>query len=189
MKVVIKKLDDLKPAERNVRIHGKKQIQELAKSVEQFGIIRPIVIDEENTILAGNGLYEALRYLELKEAPTVQCNDLTENEKKKLMLADNKVFSLGSDNFDVIDEFMLELDGDFDIAGFDEDILAELYAPSEDVEFTDDDYDEIEKRKEQAEQYQAGEVEVPQNIQEAKQEAQKRKFVVCPNCNEKIYID
>ena len=60
MKLEVVKLSDLKPLENNVRKHNDKQIDELVKSVEQFGQTRAMVIDEDNNILIGNGLYFAL---------------------------------------------------------------------------------------------------------------------------------
>ena len=56
MKIVKKRLADLKRPEKNVRIHSDKQITEFKRSIEMFGQIRPIVIDEVGTILAGNAL-------------------------------------------------------------------------------------------------------------------------------------
>ena len=68
MKVIKKALSDLRKPERNVRIHSDKQITEFKRSIEMFGQIRPIVIDEAGTILAGNGLYEALSAMGRTEA-------------------------------------------------------------------------------------------------------------------------
>ena len=60
MKVTIKKLSVLKHPEKNVRIHSEQQIRELKRSLEKFGQTRALVIDENNIILIGNGLYEAM---------------------------------------------------------------------------------------------------------------------------------
>lgn len=60
MEVTIKKLSDLKHPEKNVRIHSEQQIRELKRSLEKFGQTRALVIDENNIILIGNGLYEAM---------------------------------------------------------------------------------------------------------------------------------
>lgn len=60
MKVTKKPLTELHPPERNVRMHTDKQLKEFRRSVEMFGQIRPIVVDEGGTILAGNGLFETL---------------------------------------------------------------------------------------------------------------------------------
>ena len=56
MKVIKKRLDDLKHPEKNVRIHSEQQIRELKRSLEKFGQTRALVVDENNVILIGNGL-------------------------------------------------------------------------------------------------------------------------------------
>lgn len=126
MKVVKKKLADLQKPEKNVRIHSDKQIAEFARSVNMFGQIRPIVVDENNVILAGNGLYAALCKLGREEADCYVVTGLSEIEKKKLMLADNRIFNLGVDDIHAFDEIILELDNDFDIPGYDADLLETL---------------------------------------------------------------
>lgn len=68
MKVTIKKLSVLKHPEKNVRIHSEQQIRELKRSLEKFGQTRALVIDENNIILIGNGLYEAMVSLGYQEA-------------------------------------------------------------------------------------------------------------------------
>lgn len=60
MKVIKMALSQIKRPERNIRIHSDKQLKEFERSIKQFGQIRPIVVDENNVILAGNGLYETL---------------------------------------------------------------------------------------------------------------------------------
>lgn len=60
MNVTRKLLSELRRPERNVRMHTDKQLKEFRRSVEMFGQIRPIVVDEDGVILAGNGLYETL---------------------------------------------------------------------------------------------------------------------------------
>ena len=122
MKQLTMKLKDLVRPERNIRIHTEKQLAEFERSVRMFGQIRPIVVDENNIILAGNGLYETLLRMNREEALVYKYEDLTEAQKKKLMIADNKIFSLGIENLDTLNEFLEELEGDLDIPGFDEDI-------------------------------------------------------------------
>lgn len=60
MNVTRKLLSELRRPERNVRMHTDKQLKEFRRSIEMFGQIRPIVVDEDGVILAGNGLYETL---------------------------------------------------------------------------------------------------------------------------------
>ena len=90
MKVIKMKLADLVKPEKNVRIHTEQQLKEFQRSVTMFGQIRPIVIDENNVILAGNGLYDTLVAMGKDTADVYRYDSLTENQKKKLMIADNK---------------------------------------------------------------------------------------------------
>lgn len=117
MKVIKKRLDDLKHPEKNVRIHSEQQIRELKRSLEKFGQTRALVVDENNVILIGNGLYEAMVSLGYQEASVYVKTELSENDKKKLMIADNKTYALGIDNLDTLNEFLEELQGDLDIPG------------------------------------------------------------------------
>ena len=106
MKVTKKPLAELHPPERNVRMHTDKQLKEFRRSVEMFGQIRPIVVDEGGTILAGNGLFETLLSMGRTEADCYVVSGLTEAQKKKLMLADNRVFDLGVDDLAALDAAM-----------------------------------------------------------------------------------
>ena len=134
MKIVKKKLTDLRPPEKNVRIHSEKQTKEFVRSLEAFGQIRPIVIDEDNTILAGNGLYAALMAKGESSADCYVVTGLSENEKKKLMLADNKIYSLGVDDMDVFEEFLRDLGDDLEIPGYDLELLETITADMNDVD-------------------------------------------------------
>lgn len=63
MKVTRMKLAEMKKPDKNVRMHTEKQLQEYERSVRMFGQIRPIVVDEGGTILAGIGLYLSLIHI------------------------------------------------------------------------------------------------------------------------------
>lgn len=119
-------VSQLVPSEKNVRIHSAKQIEEFKRSIQMFDQIRPIVCDEKYTILAGNGLYATLKEMGRTEADCYIVKGLSEVEKKKLMLADNRIFSLGVDDLQAFDEILLELDHDFDIPGYDSSLLETL---------------------------------------------------------------
>lgn len=133
MNVIKMPLSALKKPERNVRIHTEKQLREFERSITMFGQIRPIVVDETNTILAGVGCFETLVRMEAEEAAVYRIENLTENQKKKLMIADNKLFGLGIDDIDTFNAFLEELQTDLDIPGYDEDILQSMVAEAEDV--------------------------------------------------------
>lgn len=128
MKEVIKKLSELKRPKHNVRIHGDQQIKEYIRSVEMFGQIRPLVIDEDGVVLAGNGLWTALEQMGRTTAKCYVVKGLSEAGKKKLMLVDNKIFDLGVNSQQAFDDILKELDGDIDIPGYDPELLSTLSA-------------------------------------------------------------
>lgn len=173
MQTVKKKLSELKHPELNVRIHGDRQIKEFVRSVEMFGQIRPLVIDEEGTVLAGNGLMLALETMGWETADCYLVKDLTENQKKKLMLVDNKIFDLGVNSTDAFDEILRSLDGDIDIPGYDEELLKALIADTKEAaeiiddygKFSDERKDELKSRPAPPEQTTA-EQQVAQEAQE-----------------------
>lgn len=126
MKITVKKLADLKLADKNIRKHTEKQLNEYVRSVKMFGQIKPIVVDDQGVIIAGNGLYAAMQRAGLEECDCYVMKGLSEKQKKKLMLADNRVFELGMTDSSVFEEIIKELEGDVDIPGWDEDLLQML---------------------------------------------------------------
>ncbi|MCD7826332.1 MAG: hypothetical protein LUH14_10295 [Clostridiaceae bacterium] len=211
MEVIKMKLADLVKPKKNVRIHTEQQLKEFQRSVTMFGQIRPIVIDENNVILAGNGLYDTLVAMGKDTADVYQYSNLTENQKKKLMIADNKIFSLGIENLETLNSFLEDLQGDLDIPGFDEEILKQMVSEAEDVtdklsEYGTLDDEEIRSIKENAgrkeqriqkieseqgkgQAAQAPAVPIQQEPAEDNEDtAEIKKFVICPNCGEKIWL-
>lgn len=211
MKQLTMKLKDLVRPERNIRIHTEKQLAEFERSVRMFGQIRPIVVDENDIILAGNGLYETLLRMNREEALVYKYEDLTEAQKKKLMIADNKIFSLGIENLDTLNEFLEELEGDLDIPGFDEDILRQMVADADEItekisEYGTLDEEEVRKikeaneKREQAEAIDNGadqETDLPLQAPErqsggdagaGQEPAGTGRFVICPKCGERIWL-
>lgn len=127
-------IKDIHYPENNVRIHGNKQIEELKRSYNKFGQIRPVVIDDKGVIIAGNGLMLALEELGVEEVDVLPMKNLTENDKKKLMIADNKIYNLGRDDNDALFEMLSSLDGDYDVPGFEDETLKELLADLDEVD-------------------------------------------------------
>lgn len=127
-------LNDLKYPESNVRVHGAKQIEELKRSYNKFGQIRPVVTDKDGVILAGNGLVQALTELGVEKVEVLPMKNLSDNDKKKLMIADNKIYNLGRDDNDALFAMLESLDGDYDVPGFEDDTLKELLADLDDVD-------------------------------------------------------
>ena len=129
METEIIPLADLHAPARNVRLHPDAQIVELARAIEMFGQTRPVVIDETNTVLAGNGLVMALTKLGRSQAVVLRMNGLSHGAKTKLMLSDNKIYALGHDDYDGIMTLIRGLDTeDLNIPGYDANLLTSLLA-------------------------------------------------------------
>lgn len=126
MKITKVNIDTLKSPEKNVRKHNEKQIKELARSIEKFGQIRPVVIDENNVVYCGNGLVEAAKFAGWKQVEILKKTGMSEADKKKLMIADNRIYTLGFDDFENINAILEEI-GDFDIPGFDTETLEAMF--------------------------------------------------------------
>lgn len=134
MKITIIPIEKLKRPERNVRHHPQKQIEEMKRSLKMFGQTRPMVVDDEYTVLVGNGMMTAMEQIGWKEAECYVYEGLTDAGKKKLMLADNRVYDLGLTDMDAFDAILQELSGDIDIPGWDEDLLKTLTASTSEVD-------------------------------------------------------
>lgn len=128
MKTQSVKLASLSLLEKNPRRHPNLQIQELKRSLEMFGQIRPLVIDEKGNVLAGNGMLIAMRELGWESADALRVDGLNEKQKTRLILADNKVASLGADDYSVIEELIRDLSDELNIPGFDDNVLRTLVA-------------------------------------------------------------
>ncbi len=70
MKIEMIKLEDLHPYARNARTHSRKQIRQIAKSIERFRFCNPVLIDDDNQIITGHGRVEAAKFLKMKDVPT-----------------------------------------------------------------------------------------------------------------------
>ncbi len=89
--IVEKSITELIPYANNARSHSDYQIGLIASSIQQFGFNVPILIDENNNILAGHGRLKAAEKLKLETVPTIQLSHLTEAQRKAFILADNKI--------------------------------------------------------------------------------------------------
>ncbi|WP_175404695.1 ParB/Srx family N-terminal domain-containing protein, partial [Endozoicomonas atrinae] len=122
-KLVERKVNDLIPYVNNSRIHDEEQVIQICSSIKEFGFTNPVLIDEENGIIAGHGRLMAAKKLELKTVPCIVLEGLSEAQKKAYVIADNSI-ALNS-SWDM-DKLSLELeslkteDFDLDLLGFDE---------------------------------------------------------------------
>lgn len=115
-------ISKLSAYETNSRTHSKDQIAQIAASISEFGFTNPVLIDPENTIIAGHGRVEAAKQLGLDEVPCIRLSHLTETQKKAYVIADNKLaLNAGWDEELLKQEIeaLRELDFDIDLLGFD----------------------------------------------------------------------
>lgn len=189
MKIIKVKLDSLHFLEKNPRKHSQLQIRELKRSVEMFGQIRPLIIDEDNVVLAGNGLLTAMRELGLPDGDAMQLVGLSEFSKKRLALADNKIAALGSDDYSVIEELIFELRDELNIPGFDDEILKSLVAPPKQLEEIGNSYGKVNESF--REQVKAQSEKINAEIKAVEDRAVKSEstdhFTVCESCGQKVW--
>jgi ParB-like chromosome segregation protein Spo0J len=178
----------LKTPEKNTRIHPEKQLKEIRRSLRKWGQYKNVVIDENYFVLAGNGLVEAMRAENMKKVWVVILYDLPDNDKKKLMMADNKTAGLGIDNLNNIEELISELAGDFDIPGFDDEVLASISAASDEISQALDDYGKATEEN-------LAEIEDHAGVNDADFEDSmeitnetERNRVKCPNCGADVWL-
>ena len=88
--IVMRPVASLLPAHRNARTHTKRQIQKIAKSIERFGFVMPILTDDAGRIVAGHGRLAAAKILALESVPTILAN-LSKDELRALAIADNEI--------------------------------------------------------------------------------------------------
>jgi DNA modification methylase len=142
VKIVQKTLDSLIPYINNSRTHSDEQVAQIAASIQEFGWTNPILIDEDNGIIAGHGRLMAARKLGYKEVPTIELKDLTETQKKAYIIADNRLaLNAGWDNEMLTIELNDLLADGFalDILGFDTKEIAALLEPEVVEGLTDED--------------------------------------------------
>ena len=85
------KTSALKPYARNARTHSKKQVKQIAESIKGFGFNNPVLISDDNEIVAGHGRYAAAKHLGLETVPCVRLSHLTPEQRRAYVLADNKL--------------------------------------------------------------------------------------------------
>jgi len=91
LSIVYRDPRELTPHPRNANRHPTKQVHQIAESINAFGNINPILIDEKGVVIAGHGRLAAALERKLEQVPTIQIRHLSEARKRALMLADNKI--------------------------------------------------------------------------------------------------
>lgn len=124
--------DKLIPYARNPRTHSDAQVSQIAASIKEFGFLVPVVVGEDNGIIAGHGRVLAAQRMGLESVPTVDASYLTDAQRRAFVIADNKL-TLNAD----WDEELLkiemtdlrDMDFDLDLTGFSEEEFSKLFEP------------------------------------------------------------
>lgn len=106
---------------RNSRTHSKKQVKQIAASIERFGFTNPVLVSDDGEIIAGHGRVEAAKLLGLRKVPTLALSHLSDAERRAYVLADNKLaLNAGWDREMLAIELqgLIDLDFDVELTGF-----------------------------------------------------------------------
>jgi hypothetical protein len=122
--VCYRAIDELIPDPANPRAHKPSQIKRLAKGMQTFGIVNPILIDAQSRIVAGHARVLAAKSLGVSEVPTILLEHLTPAQLRAYMIADNRLSELATWDEPLLgtvllDLSVLDLDFDLEVTGFD----------------------------------------------------------------------
>lgn len=132
MQIKYMNTDEVIPYDRNAKVHGY-NADLIANSIKQFGFKQPILIDEDNIIIAGHGRLQAAKILKLDQVPVIVADDLTEAQVTAYRIADNKVSESSTWDNDLLKLDLLDLDLDMTDFGFTQNELDDLLNDPEPV--------------------------------------------------------
>jgi DNA modification methylase len=119
--IVMMPLSSLKPYARNARTHSKKQVKQIAASIDRFGFTNPVLVSDDHEIIAGHGRVAAANVLGLAAVPTIALSHMSAAERRAYVLADNKLaLNAGWDRDMLAIELqgLIDLDFDVELTGF-----------------------------------------------------------------------
>jgi DNA modification methylase len=118
LNVVHREIRSLTPYPRNARTHSRRQIRLIADSIRTFGFTNPVLIDRSGMIIAGHGRVEAAKLLRIEEVPTICLENLSEDQIRAYILADNKLAEKAGWDKSILAielQYLLAVDLGFDI--------------------------------------------------------------------------
>lgn len=119
MEIIKLKIDELKPYDKNAKIHTKEQVEQIKKSIEEFGMNDPIAVwGKDNLIVEGHGRLEALKELGYDEVECIRLDHLTDEERKAYTLVHNKLTMNTDFDFELLTGELVDLAEDFDMTQF-----------------------------------------------------------------------
>jgi len=116
-------VDKLIPYARNARQHSPEQIEKIASSIREFGFTSPVLIRDDNTILAGHGRVMAAQRLGMAAVPCIRLAHLSEAQARAYVLADNRMAEMSEWDAALLESELDDLSAmkfDLDVLAFDE---------------------------------------------------------------------
>jgi DNA modification methylase len=116
-------IDSLRPDPENARLHSRKQVRQIAKSIEGFGFNVPLLVDADLQVMAGHGRLLACKLLRMTQVPVIRLEHLSDHQIRAFMIADNRLTENGDwddrllgDQFKILSE--AEIDFKLEVTGF-----------------------------------------------------------------------
>jgi len=141
-KIEWRSVETLIPYAKNARTHSDEQVAQIAGSIKEFGFNNPVLVDKENSVIAGHGRLMAARKLGMDKVPVIQLEHLTESQRKAYVLADNRIALNSGWDTSMLSLELQDLKDDIDLSllGFDPDELDALLNPIQETKgLTDED--------------------------------------------------
>ena len=135
-------IEKLKPYKNNARTHSDEQIEKIAKSMKEFGFINPVLVDGNLNVIAGHGRILGAKKLGMKEVPCLFIEDLTEEQKRAYIIADNRLAEDAGWDKELLKielEDLKNMNFDITLTGFE---LEDFDFSMEETEVIEDEFDE-----------------------------------------------
>lgn len=132
---------------KNARTHSDEQVEQLVNSIREFGFTNPVLIDEDNVLIAGHGRTMAAKQFGLDKVPCIRLSNLSDDKKRALRIADNQLALNAGWDLDMLADEVKDLnieEFNLDLLGFDLDFIDDLLESSMDEIVDDRDRDEKE---------------------------------------------
>lgn len=178
------KLDTLIPYEKNPNIHTEEQVKAIAESIDTYGQYYPIIVDENMHILCGHGKKLALEYLGRTEGEVTIMHGLSEKQKLKIVVEDNKIQSMFYIDFTKVEEIIREI-GDTNVIGFTTEYLDAIIKENVPDNMGVDFQEPAAPKQKFTEEKQQEDVQERNDIEEGMQTAHT---IVCPHCGKEITL-
>jgi ParB-like chromosome segregation protein Spo0J len=118
LKIEYVDINSIKPYLNNAKLHPEEQIEQIKKSIQEFGNNDPIAV-WNNEIVEGHGRYEALKQLGETNIPIIRLDNLTDEERRAYTLVHNKLTMNSDFDYKILDAELEDIDIDMSEYGFD----------------------------------------------------------------------